>query len=324
MTHLRLSLNCLLASLLLFSTITSTAAEFPEKAIEFIIPFGAGGGADIEGRLLAKEMSNVLGVPVVPINKPGAGGAVTYTYVKNAKPDGYTLAWNSTSVLTTTNIGNVDFDYNALDHVGRVEYQPMVIAVKADAQWQTLDELIATCKQDPGALKVGNSGTGSATHLAAIAMANVTGCDPIHVPLGIKRRNAGLLSGETDAMAAPMTGALKLHQGKKIRILSHMSKGENAQVPEVPSMQALGYDMEMDLFRGLSVPKDTPAAVKTKLAEAMSQAARSDAFMKLAAQKGFTVDPMDSAAFETYLAPYNEQVKDIMQNAGLYQSKKSN
>ena len=65
------------------------AAEFPERAIEFVIPFGAGGGADIEGRLVAKEMSKVLGVPVVPVNKPGGGGAITYTYVKNAKPDGY-------------------------------------------------------------------------------------------------------------------------------------------------------------------------------------------------------------------------------------------
>ena len=85
------------------------AAEFPERAIEFVIPFGAGGGADIEGRLLAKEMSKVLGQPVVAVNKPGAGGAVTYTYVKNAKPDGYVVAWNSTSILTTTNIGNVNF-----------------------------------------------------------------------------------------------------------------------------------------------------------------------------------------------------------------------
>ena len=71
-------------------------AEWPEKPIQFIIPFGAGGGADIEGRLIAKAMSSVLGQPVVPVNKPGGGGAITYTYVKNFKPDGYTLAWNST------------------------------------------------------------------------------------------------------------------------------------------------------------------------------------------------------------------------------------
>ncbi len=69
-------------------------------------------------------MAKELGVPVVAINKPGAGGAVTYTFVKNSKPDGYTVAWNSTSVLTSTNIGNVPWDYTALDHIGRVHFQP--------------------------------------------------------------------------------------------------------------------------------------------------------------------------------------------------------
>ncbi|HJO86271.1 MAG TPA: tripartite tricarboxylate transporter substrate-binding protein, partial [Rhodospirillales bacterium] len=72
-------------------------AEWPEKSIEFVIPFGAGGGADIEGRLIAKAMSKELGQPVVPVNKPGGGCAITYTYVKNSKPYGYTIAWNSTS-----------------------------------------------------------------------------------------------------------------------------------------------------------------------------------------------------------------------------------
>ena len=121
------------------------AAAFPDKPIEFVIPFGAGGGADIEGRLLAKEMSKVLGVPVTPVNRPGGGGAVTYTHVKNAKPDGYTVAWNSTSVLTTTNLGNTDFTYEALDHVGRVEFQPQPFAIRADAKWKTFADFVADC-----------------------------------------------------------------------------------------------------------------------------------------------------------------------------------
>ena len=127
----------------------STAADFPSGPIEFVIPFGAGGGADIEGRLLAKEMSNVLGVSVTPVNKPGAGGAITYTYIVNAKPDGYTVAWNSTSVLTTTNLGNTDFDYDAMDHIGRVEFQPQPFVVKAEAPWQTFTDFVADCKENP-------------------------------------------------------------------------------------------------------------------------------------------------------------------------------
>jgi len=299
-------------------------AEFPEKPIEFVIPFGAGGGADIEGRLLAEAMGKVLGVTVVPVNKPGAGGAITYTYVKNAKPDGYTVAWNSTSILTSTNIGNVDFEYTALDHIGRVEFQPMPFAVRADAPWKTLGDFAADCTANPGKFKVANSTSGSATHLAAIAVANALGCEVIHLPVGIKRRNASVLSGEADAMIAPLTGALNLTKAGKIRLLAIPSGERNAVIKDVPTAAELGYNAHLDLFRGLSVPKGTPDAVKAKLANAMIVAAKSDAFMALAAKKGFTIAPLGHADFEKLLAAENELVKGIMQQAGLYKSKKAN
>ena len=158
-------------------------AEWPSKPIEFIIPFGAGGGADIEGRLIAKAMSKELGQPVVPINKPGGGGAITYTYVKNSKPDGHTLAWNSTSILTTTNIGNVPFDYTAMDHIGQVAQQPVPFVVKKSARWNTLKEFMAECKAKPKTLKVAFAGFGSATHLAGVAMTQLSGCKPIMLPV---------------------------------------------------------------------------------------------------------------------------------------------
>jgi len=296
-------------------------AEFPDKPIEFVIPFGAGGGADIEGRLLAKEMGKILGVQIVPINKPGAGGAVTYTYIKNAKPDGYKIGWNSTSILTTTNIGNVPFKHDAMDHIGRVEWQPMVFAVKGNAKWKDLKSFAADCKANPKTLKISNSGTGSATHLAAIALANATGCEVVHLPVGIKRRNASVLSGEAHAMAAPLTGAVRLNKAGKMRILAVISAKRNPAIPNVPTAKEVGFDAQLDLFRGLSVPKGTPDSVKKKLGDAMAKAAKSKAFMALAKQKGFTVDPMMSAEFSQLLATEDERVKGIMKSAGLYQSK---
>jgi len=298
-------------------------ADFPEKPIEFVIPFGAGGGADIEGRLLAEEMSKVLGVKVVPVNKPGGGGAITYSYVKNAAPDGYTIAWNSTSILTVTNIGNVDYDHSALGHLGRVEYQPMPFAVKGDSPWKTFKDFAADCKANPGKYKIANSGAGSATHIGAIAVANAIGCEVVHLPVGIKRRNATVLSGEADAMVAPMTGALNLNKAGKIRILAIPSAERSEVIPDVPTMKELGFDADLDLFRGLSVPKGTPDDVVAKLTAAMSAAAKSDAFMKLAKEKGFTVAPMDSASFGEMLEVQDAVVKDIMKGAGLYQSQKN-
>ena len=267
-------------------------------------------------------MANVLGVPVVAINKPGAGGAVTYTFVKNSKPDGYTVAWNSTSILTSTNIGNVPWDYTALDHIGRVHFQPLVVAVNAKSKWKTAKDFVADCKKKPNTLKIGHAGTGSTTHLTAVVFTSMTGCKAILVPLGVKRRNAALLSGEVDAMGAPLTGAIRLAKANKFRIITHITGKRNPAIADVPTMKELGYDISFDHFRGLSVPKGTPAAVKAKLVDAMTKAANSKAFMKLAKTKGFTIDPSGPKEFGTMLAKRDKIVADIMKATGIYKSKK--
>ena len=310
-----------LAFLYLVFFAATASAGFPDRPIEFIIPFGAGGGADIEGRLLAKEMSNILGVPLTPINKPGAGGAITYTYIVNSKPDGYTIGWNSTSVLTTTNLGNTDFDYDAMDHIGRVEYQPQPFVVKADSRWKSFQKFVSDCRSNPNTYKIANSGTGSATHTAAIAIMNAINCKVIHLPKGIKGRNASVLSGEADAMVAPLTGAIRLSKAGKLRILAVPTSKRNMVIPDVPTMGELGYDAELDLFRGLSVAPGTPQSIKNKLFDAMSKAAKSKAFMGLAKKKGFTVDPMGPKAFTALLRNEDNKVKNIFKGAGLYKSK---
>ena len=319
MNHLR---HALLGAAALGIAVAATpAAAFPDGPIEFVIPFGAGGGADIEGRLLADEMSKILGVPFTPVNRPGGGGAITYTYLTTAAPDGHTVGWNSTSVLTTTNLGNTDFDYTAMDHIGRVEFQPQPFVVKADAPWQTFEEFVEACKAAPETLKVANSGTGSSTHAAAIMLMDAAGCEVIHLPKGIKGRNTSVLNGEADAMIAPLTGAAKLTRGGKLRMLLMPTNERNVAFPDIPTASEQGFDASLDLFRGLSVPPGTPDDVKAQLADAMTQAANSPAFQDLAKKSGFTIAPLDHVAFTAFLEEENAKVEAIFKSAGLYQSK---
>jgi tripartite-type tricarboxylate transporter receptor subunit TctC len=298
------------------------AADYPNGPIEFVIPWGAGGGADIEGRVLAKEMSKVLGVPVTPINKIGAGGAISYTYIKNSKPNGQKIVWNSSSVLTTTNIGNTNYDYSAIDHIGRVEYQPQPFAVKASSPWKTFGDFVKACKASPETIKVANSGVGSSTHTAAIALVNAVGCKVIHLPKGIKGRNKSVLNGESDAMIAPITGAQRLTKAGKLRILAIPTAMRNPLFPDVPTAKELGYNANFDIFRGLSVAPGTPDAIKAKLSDAMMKAANSKAFKALAKKKGFTIAPMGHVEFTKFLAGQDKIVKEIFKLAGLYKSKK--
>ena len=296
-------------------------ADWPNKAIEFVIPFGAGGGADIEGRLIAKAMSKELGQPVVPINKPGGGGAITYTYVKNSKPDGYTLAWNSTSILTTTNIGNVPFDYTALDHIGQVAQQPVPFVVKKSARWNTLKEFMDECKAKPNTLKVAFAGFGSATHLAGVAMTQLSGCKPIMLPVKAPDRRRMILSGETDAAVDIFFVPLKLVKAGKMKFLAISSGKRNPAAPTVPTAREIGMDMEFDLFRGISVAKGTPMGIKNKLETAMIKAANSPAFSKRMKKLKLTLAPMGQKEFGAKLAKANANIVNIMKQAGMYRTK---
>ena len=295
----------------------AAAQDYPTRAIEFVIPFGAGGGADIEGRVLATEMENILGVPVTPVNKPGGGGAITYAYVKNSEPDGYTIAWSSSSVLTATNLGNTDFGYDAMDHIGQVEYQPQPFVVRAEDRWQTFQEFVDDCQASPDGFTVANSGTGSATHAAAVALMDAVGCSVVHLPKDVTERNKALLNGEADAMLAPLGGALNLAAAGKFRILVIPSAKRNERIPDVPTAAELGYEAELDLFRSLSVAKGTPDEIQTALAEAMVEAANSEAFKKLADEQGFTVETLGPEEFAERLAAEDARVKAIFESAGL-------
>ncbi len=144
------------------------AQDFPAgKKIEMTVMFGAGSAADMSARTLAEGMSKDLAVPVISVNRPGNGGAAGYQHVAQQRPDGYSIIWNSNSISTNYHAGVLPFDFHAFDAVARAAIEIPVLAVRADAPWKTLKELLDYAKANPGKVRVGNSGIGSHTHLAA-------------------------------------------------------------------------------------------------------------------------------------------------------------
>src|SRR5262249_13873305 len=157
------------------------AADFPTKPVELTVLFGAGSAADLLARKLADLAGKELGQPVAVVNRTGAGGALGYSYVKGQTADGYSLVWNSNSVSTAYHAGNMKFDYTAF---AALTSEPVTLAVKAEAPWKDLRELIAFAKARPGEVRIGNSGRGSFTHLVAVAFENRSGTKLTHVPFG--------------------------------------------------------------------------------------------------------------------------------------------
>ena len=292
-------------------------ADYPSKPINFLIPFGAGGSADLMGRALANGAGKILGQPVVPINKPGAGGGIMYSALKGAAPDGYTLGWNSTSILTTTNIGNVPFKYDAFDNICNIGFTAMPIAVRADAPWKTFQEFVDYGKKNPGKIKIGNAGTGSGTHLTAVLMAKIVGMEAIHVPLGAERRISSLLGKEVEAVCVPLPEiAPQVHAGQA-RILAMSTEQRDPSFKDIPTMKELGYPAVMELFRGISAPKGTPADIVKKLEGAFYKGAEAPEFVELSKKNGFNINFMGKAEFEKYLIVQNENVAEAIKVGGL-------
>src|SRR5262249_52175115 len=149
-----------LAALALILCLASpmAAADFPTKPVELTVLFGAGSAADLLARKLADLAGKELGQPVAVVNRTGAGGALGYSYVKSQAADGYSLVWNSNSVSTAYHAGNMKFDYTAFAGIAALTSEPVSLAVKAEAPWKDLRELIAFAKARPGEVRIGNSG----------------------------------------------------------------------------------------------------------------------------------------------------------------------
>ncbi|MEM4846671.1 MAG: tripartite tricarboxylate transporter substrate binding protein [Thermosphaera sp.] len=294
-----------------------TFAQYPTRAVEFMIPWEAGGSADVEGRVIANEAEQFLGQPLVPVNRPGAGSGVGFAHLREQPADGYTIGWTSTGLLTTTILGNVPFDYTAFDHVARVSIQSMPWAVRADSPWETFEDLVAFAQENPGAVLVGNAGVGSGTHVAAAAIADAARIEVVHVPLGSGERIPALLRGEVQVVSVPLPEVMSQVRAGELRLLVTPSAERDPLIPDVPTMLELGYELSFELHRGISVPLGTPREVIETLAEAFRQAAESEAFRELGEQQGFSVSYLGPEEYTNYLAEQHDLVGEILQRAGL-------
>jgi len=317
MKRKRLSILVFMMLVIVLSFSFTWAGEYPSKPITLLIPFGAGGSTDLLGRALANSTEKYLGQPIVPINKTGAAGGIMYTTLKNSEPDGYTIGWSSLSVNTCTCIGNVPFKSDAFVHVVRIGYSGMPIAVRADAPWKTVAEFAAYAKKNPGKIKIGNAGTGSGTHLTAVLAAKALGIKVVHVPLGAKRRVPSLLGGEVQAICTPLPEAAPQVKAGKARFLMITTAKRDPMFPNIPTLKEMGYDVDIELFNSISVPKRTPESVISKIEEAFTRGSEGPEFVKIANQKGFIIDVLRREAFGKYIAMQDAKIAKAMKVAGL-------
>jgi len=297
---------------------TAEAPKFPTKQVELIVPYAAGGGTDLVARALANGAKDKLGQPMVVVNKVGGGGAVGMTDGFKAKADGYTATMITVELVTLPHLGLAQLNYQDFEPLMMVNSDPAAITVLADAPWKTLQEFLDYAKQNPKKVRVGNSGTGAIWHLAAAAVEEKTGVQFTHVPFnGANPAVTSLLGGNIEAVSVSTSEVATQVQAGKMRILGVMSDKRVKIFPDAPTLKEQKIDLTIATWRGLAVPKGTPAPVVAVLQDAFKKAMDEKAFVEYMDKAGLGISYLSGEEFKTQLKTTSEYYGILIEKLGL-------
>src|SRR5215467_4499856 len=245
------------------------AQSYPGKPLHLILPYVPGGIIDTAGRNLALRLSESLGVSVVPENRPGAGGMVGADVVARSAPDGYTVLLTDPALVSNPTLQpDVPYDlFKGLQAVSIVGSSPAVIVASLKLPVNTLPELIAYAKDNPGKLNFASAGIGTAPHLAGEMIKLRTGIDMTHVPYrGIGAAYPDVMSGKVQLAFSSIAGAVPFTSDNRVRALATTRSVRSAVYPDVPTVAESGLPgFDVDLWIGIYGPAGLPPEVLAKL-----------------------------------------------------------
>jgi tripartite-type tricarboxylate transporter receptor subunit TctC len=278
--------------------------SYPNKPINFIVPYAAGGGADSRSRQMAQKMSVILKQPIIVDNKPGAGGNIGTEMIARAAPDGYTIGMGNFAPMAVnkTLFTNLRYDPESdVTPIVLIEKGPLVLVVNPKSPYKTLQDIINAAKAKPGELTFSSGGIGGSHQLSAEIFKQSAGIDMIHVPY--KSGSAGLtdlMAGNVTMMFDQMYSAMPSIKADKLRPIAITSKKRSPLLPNVPSFTELGYPkVEVLNWQGLIAPKGTPKAIIDRLNAAANEALKDPQLRELMLSQGNEIGggaPADFAA----------------------------
>ncbi len=304
----------LIAAALTSASLMANAA-YPEKTLNYIIPFGPGGESDIAARLQEPVFQKLTGQSLAIQYKPGAGGAAAWAQLNNMPADGYTVMGSNLPHLILQPLEkNVGYKTDDIDTVFWFQFTPDALLVPADSPIKTLKDYIAAAKKAPGATTVSGSGTNSANQLAKQQFDKMAGIKTTYIPFaGTGPSNTALLGKQVNASWGYTTVQLQL--GSQVRCLAVAMEKRHPKLPECPTFKEEGFDLVGGAYRGVAVPKSTPPDVKKKLAEDLAKVNKDPGFIKKMEDNGFAlinIGPDEMAKFDAQMkARYGALAKEM-------------
>jgi len=312
------------ALITLFAALTASAAlaAYPERPIQMIVPWGAGGGTDATARIIGTLLEKELGQPVNVVNRTGGSGVVGHAAIAQAPPDGYTIGIVTVEIGMMHWQGLTDLTGASYTPIGLVNADAAGLQVAADAPYKTVNELVAAIKASPGKLKASGTGQGGIWHLAIAGMLQDLKVDPASVPWvpsnGAAPGLQDLVAGGVQIAPVSLPEARSLIDAGKVKSLAVMAESPAALYPNVPTLKAAtGSNWTMAAWRGIAAPKNISAEARDKLVAAIGKIVASKEYTDFMAQRGFGVIYAGPDEFAKFMVKSDTDLGATMKAVGI-------
>ena len=303
-------------------TSAQAQSNYPNRPIQMIVPWGAGGGTDAVARFMAAELEKKLGQPVNVVNRTGGSGVVGHQAIASAKPDGYTLGLITVEITMMRHLGLTELSYKDFTPVALVNYDPNAVFVRSDSNIKTTQDLLAAIKADPGKLKGSGTGQGGIWHLGLAGMlveAGLPGDGVTWVPSqGAAPGLQDLMAGGIDLASCSLPEARALIEANRVRPLVLMDTKADLLFPDVPLLKLeTGSDWTNGAWRGVAGPAGMPADVVAKLGTALQEIYQSKDYADFLASRGFGAQWANSQDFGAFMAKEDSAKGAVLKAVGL-------
>ncbi|WP_420394016.1 tripartite tricarboxylate transporter substrate binding protein [Acuticoccus sp.] len=313
--HHKIGSTIALAAASTLASFGAALADYPERDITVIVGYSAGGGTDVMARTMAPFLEKYLGnsVSVTVENRPGAGGELGFTAIATAEPDGYTIGMlNIPSFINPIIQREPDYTIDSFAPIGNVVSDPTSLIVRADSEFETLDDFIAYVEENPGAMPVSNSSLGGATHTSFLRFLNMADLEVTHVPFpGAAPNRTALLGGHVAASVMGIGEAAPYVREGQLRILGTMSAERWDGLPDVPTFTELGYPVVSGSDRGMAAPAGIPEDAQETLTDAVARMMEDPEFLEAAKDQELPLNYMPPDDYKAHMLETKQEMQAI-------------
>jgi tripartite-type tricarboxylate transporter receptor subunit TctC len=289
----------------------ATAQTYPDRAVEFIVPWSPGGGSDTLMRLISGNIEPFLGVEMPIINMPGVGGTVGLREASRRAADGYTISQVHEGLLVASETGITDLRWDDFDPIALMTASPQYLVVHPTDDYGTFDEFVTYAKANPGAITMGVTLAG-VPHLHAAMIEQAFGIQFAYVGYeGTGERIRALVGGNLDAAIGDISSSKQFVDNGDLVFLAVGSTERVPATPDVPTFSELGQDLELNVTRGIVMPKGAPQEARDALEAALEQLATDPTYIEQTNNAGADVNFRGQDAYKTYLSKLDDTVKSL-------------